>query len=108
MNLLIQMGFFFPIVGALQYLTNTKPDLSYVVNQASPYFHALTISHFQSLKRILWYVKGMVAFGLIFQCPHNNAILGYSDVDWARCFETRHSTYGYSILLGEGGLSLLE
>ena len=27
-------------------------------------------------------------------------LIGYSDADWARCIETRRSTYGYSIFFG--------
>ncbi|GKC37316.1 uncharacterized mitochondrial protein-like protein, partial [Tanacetum coccineum] len=88
------------LVGALQYLTITRPDLSYAVNQASQFLHAPTDAHFQSVKRILRYVKGTITYGLIFRRPHSNFILGYSDADWARCIETRRSTYGYSIFLG--------
>ncbi|KAI3765987.1 hypothetical protein L2E82_16034 [Cichorium intybus] len=88
------------LVGALQYLTITRPDLSYAVNQASQYLQAPTTDHFQSVKRILRYVKGTLSFGLTFRRPHTNSILGYSDADWARCIDTRRSTYGYSIFLG--------
>ncbi|XP_022024067.1 uncharacterized mitochondrial protein AtMg00810-like [Helianthus annuus] len=88
------------LVGALQYLTITRPDLSYVVNQVSQFLHAPTLNHFQAVKRILCYVKGTLSFGLTYSWPHTTSILGYSDVDWARCLETRRSTYGYSIFLG--------
>ncbi|GKA95859.1 uncharacterized mitochondrial protein-like protein [Tanacetum coccineum] len=88
------------LVGALQYLTITRPDLSYVVNQVSQFLHAPTIAHFQSVKRILRYVKGTISFGLTFSRPHTNTIIGYFDADWARCLDTRRSTYGYSIYLG--------
>ena len=89
------------LVGALQYLTITRPDISYAVNQVSQFLQAPTISHFQSVKRILRYVKGKIAFGLTYS--HHQpplTLLGYSDADWARCLETRRSTYGYSIFLG--------
>ncbi|GKA02886.1 retrovirus-related pol polyprotein from transposon RE1 [Tanacetum coccineum] len=39
--------FYRSLVGVLQYLTITQPDLSYVVNHVSPFLHALTESHFQ-------------------------------------------------------------
>ncbi|KAM0027867.1 putative RNA-directed DNA polymerase [Helianthus debilis subsp. tardiflorus] len=88
------------LVGALQYLTITRPDLSYAVNQVSQFLHAPTLDHFQAVKRILRYVKGTLSFGLTYSRPHTSSILGYSDADWARCLETRRSTYGYSIFLG--------
>lgn len=44
-------------VGALQYLTITRPDLSYAVNQASQFLHAPTDHHFSLVKRILRYAK---------------------------------------------------
>lgn len=69
------------LVWALQYLTITRPDISYAVNQASQFLHAPTDAHFQSVKRILRYVKGTIAFGLSFRRPHTNTILGYSDAD---------------------------
>ncbi|GKB39599.1 retrovirus-related pol polyprotein from transposon RE1 [Tanacetum coccineum] len=88
------------LVGALQYLTITRPNLSYVVNQASQFLHALTTAYFRSVKRILRYVKGILAFGLMFRRPHSNSILRYSNADRACCIKIRHSTYGYSIFLG--------
>ncbi|GKE50333.1 retrovirus-related pol polyprotein from transposon TNT 1-94, partial [Tanacetum coccineum] len=70
------------LVGALQYLTITRPDISYAVNQVST-----------------------LAYGLMFSKPSRTTILGYSDADWARCIETRRSTYGYSIFLGNNLVS---
>ncbi|MFS7939299.1 putative RNA-directed DNA polymerase [Helianthus anomalus] len=45
------------LVGALQYLTITRPDLSYVVNQASQFLQTPTTTHFQLVKRILRYMQ---------------------------------------------------
>ncbi|XP_035838054.1 uncharacterized mitochondrial protein AtMg00810-like [Helianthus annuus] len=88
------------LVGALQYLTITRPDISYAVNQVSQFLQAPTLAHYQCVRRILRYVKGTVAFGLTFSRPSSNSLLGYSDADWARCLETRRSTYCYSIFFG--------
>ncbi|GJY96143.1 uncharacterized mitochondrial protein-like protein [Tanacetum coccineum] len=65
-GILIQIQLYRSLVGALQYLTITRPDLSYAVNQVSQFLHAPTIAHFQSVKRILRYVKGTISFGLTF------------------------------------------
>ncbi|GKF86249.1 putative zinc finger, CCHC-type containing protein, partial [Tanacetum coccineum] len=88
------------LVGALQYLTITRPDLSYAVNQVSQFLHTPMKDHFQAVKRILRYVKGTLSYGLSFSHVASPSLLGYSDTDWARCIETRRSTYGYSIFLG--------
>ncbi|XP_071704420.1 uncharacterized mitochondrial protein AtMg00810-like [Rutidosis leptorrhynchoides] len=93
------------LVGALQYLTITWSDLSYAVNQVSQFLHALMQDHFQAVRRILRYVKGTLSLALSFLHVPEPSILGYSDADWARCIETRRSTYGYSIFLGENLIS---
>lgn len=93
------------LVGALQYLTITRPDLSYAVNHVSQFLQSPTVSHFSAVKRILRYVKGTVNFGLTFSKSSDYSILGYSDADWARCVDTRRSTYGYSIFLGDNLVS---
>ncbi|XP_071740518.1 secreted RxLR effector protein 161-like [Rutidosis leptorrhynchoides] len=85
------------LVGALQYFTITCPDLSYAVNQVSQFLHALTTDHFQAIKRILSYVNGTIHYGLQFSHATKPTLLGYSDAYWARCIETRCSTYGYSV-----------
>lgn len=88
------------LVRALQYLTITHPDLSYVVNHVSQFLQSLTTDHFDTVKRILRYVKGTIHLGLSFTRKSDLSILGYSDADWARRVDTWRSTYGYSIFLG--------
>ena len=41
------------IVGGLQYLTVTRPDLSFVVNKMCHYLHEPHTPHWSSVKRIL-------------------------------------------------------
>ncbi|KAL7592162.1 uncharacterized mitochondrial protein AtMg00810-like [Lactuca sativa] len=88
------------LVGALQYLTITHPDFSYAVNQVSQFLQAPTIDHYQAVKRLIRYVNGTLSYGLTFSRPTSMNLFGYSDADWARCLDTRQSTYGYSIFLG--------
>lgn len=88
------------LVGALQYLTITRPDLSFAINMTSQFLQSLMDVHFSAVKRILRYVKGTIHFRLTFSPRPDHGIIGYTDADWARCIETRRSTYGYAIFLG--------
>lgn len=87
-------------MGALQYLTITRLDLSYAINHVSQFLHSPNENHFDAVKRILRYVKGIMHLGLSFTRQSDLSIIGYSDANWARCIDSRRSTYGYSIFLG--------
>lgn len=45
------------VVGALQYLTITRPDLSYDVNQVCQFMHSPKDTRWMAVKRILRYLK---------------------------------------------------
>ncbi|RVW99861.1 Retrovirus-related Pol polyprotein from transposon RE1 [Vitis vinifera] len=45
------------IVGALQYYTITRPDISFSVNKVYQFMHSSTTTHWQAVKRILCYLK---------------------------------------------------
>ncbi|KAF5477817.1 hypothetical protein F2P56_004430, partial [Juglans regia] len=94
------------LVGALQYLTITRPDIAHAVNSVSQFLHAPTDDHFLAVKRILRYVKGTIQFGLTFRPSVSpGTLVAYSDADWAGCPDTRRSTSGYSIYLGDNLVS---
>ncbi|GJR08673.1 ribonuclease H-like domain-containing protein [Tanacetum coccineum] len=52
------------LTGSLQYLTFTRPDISYAVQQVCLYMHDPREPHFSALKRIMWYVRGTLDYGL--------------------------------------------
>ena len=54
-------------VGAIQYLTYTRPDLSFAVNKLSQYLHAPTMAHWNACTRVLRYIKGTLSHGLTFK-----------------------------------------
>ncbi|GKB86999.1 ribonuclease H-like domain-containing protein [Tanacetum coccineum] len=55
--------------------------------------------HFASLKRILWYVRGTLVYGLQLFSSSTTNLVAYSDADWAGCPTTRRSTSGYCVFL---------
>lgn len=92
------------IVGSLQYLTLTRPEIAYAVNLACQHMHAPTESHFIAVKRILRYIKGTLYQGLRF-LPGPLSLTAFSDADWAGDSVDRRSTTGYCLYLGTNLIS---
>jgi histone deacetylase 1/2 len=88
------------IVGALQYLTLTRPDLAFSVNKVCQYLHAPTTAHWTAVKRILRYVKDTVNLGITFRKSSSTLLSAFSDADWAGCIDDRRSTGGFAIFIG--------
>ncbi|GKB81625.1 ribonuclease H-like domain-containing protein [Tanacetum coccineum] len=93
------------LAGALQYLTFTRPDLSYAVQQVCLYMHDPRDPHFTALKRILRYVYGTIDHGLQLHVSSTAQLTAYTDADWVGCPVTRRSTSGYCVFLGDNLLS---
>ena len=70
------------ITGALQYLTLTRPDLSFVVNQACQHMHHPIDADFAALKRILRDIKGTISYGICFN-KGPLQLVAFSEADWA-------------------------
>ena len=93
------------IVGALQYLTLTRPDISFSVNKVCQFVHAPTTVHWTAVKRILRYLQGSVETGLRLCKSSSTAVSAFSDADWAGCPDDRRSTGGFAIFLGSNLIS---
>uniref|UniRef100_A0A803NGE1 Retrovirus-related Pol polyprotein from transposon TNT 1-94 n=1 Tax=Cannabis sativa TaxID=3483 RepID=A0A803NGE1_CANSA len=88
------------IIGALQYLTMTRPDISFSVNRLSQYMQQPSSKHWVACKRILRYLSGTKDIGLTFRPSTRLDIQGCTDADWAGCHDDRKLTSGYCIFLG--------
>jgi hypothetical protein len=93
------------MAGALQYLTISRPDLAYAVQQVCLHMHAPRDTHSALIKRILRYVQGTSTFGLHLHGFSTPEITAYTDADWAGCPDTRRSTSGYCVFLGDSLVS---
>ncbi|KAJ9556638.1 hypothetical protein OSB04_011252 [Centaurea solstitialis] len=70
------------LVGALQYLTFTRPDLTYDVQQICLFMNAPRDTHFQFMKRVLRYLKGTLSYRLSISPFKSHRFTAYSDADW--------------------------
>ncbi|GJR76677.1 ribonuclease H-like domain-containing protein, partial [Tanacetum coccineum] len=93
------------LAGALQYLTFTRLDLSYAVQQVCLYMHDPRDPYFTALKRILRYVCGTLDYGLQLHVSSTTHLTAYTDADWVGCPVTCRSTSGYYVFLGDNLLS---
>lgn len=93
------------LAGALQYLTFTRPDISYAVQQICLHMHDPWVPHLAALKRILRYIQGTLDLGLVLRPSAQSDLVVYSDADWAGCPDTRRSTSGYAVFLGDNLVS---
>ncbi|XP_023739156.1 uncharacterized mitochondrial protein AtMg00810-like [Lactuca sativa] len=93
------------LAGALQYLTFTRPEITYVVQQICLYMHDPREPHFNALKCILRYLQGTVSLGLQLYTSSSQRLIAYSNADWARCPTSRRPTSGFCIFLGHNLVS---
>uniref|UniRef100_A0A2N9FGM0 Reverse transcriptase Ty1/copia-type domain-containing protein n=1 Tax=Fagus sylvatica TaxID=28930 RepID=A0A2N9FGM0_FAGSY len=98
-------------VGTLQYLSITRPDIAFSVNKLSQFMHNPTTLHWQSVKRLLRYLKQTIHFGLRIQPSSTTVLQGFTDADWAGDRDDRRSTGAaeikwFTTLLSELGVSL--
>ncbi|XP_043710459.1 uncharacterized mitochondrial protein AtMg00810-like [Telopea speciosissima] len=93
------------IVGALQYVTLTRPDISFAVNKVCQFMAVPTDEHWLVVKGILRYLKGTISMGLQLRSSSSLTLSAFSDADWASCPNDRKSTGGYLIFLGNNLVS---
>jgi hypothetical protein len=67
--------------------------------------HDHKTQHMSALKRIILYIHATLDFGLHLYHSFINKLVSYTDVDWARCPDTRRSTSGYCVYPGDNLIS---
>ncbi|KAL0543945.1 hypothetical protein IC582_019055 [Cucumis melo] len=92
------------LVGSLQYLTFTRPDIAFSVNRVSQFMHKPTIIHFSAVKRILRYLRGTLTFGIKFR-KGSFSLQTFCDSDWAGDTSDRRSTSSFIAFLDSNPIS---
>jgi hypothetical protein len=91
--------------GSLIYLTNTRPDLSYVVSILSRFMQQPRDNHWNAMKRVLRYIPGTKDFGLLYKKTKIFVLGRFLDADFARSIDDRASTSGYLMNMGSAVVS---
>ncbi|GJZ34579.1 hypothetical protein Tco_0580396 [Tanacetum coccineum] len=89
------------MIGALMYLTSSRPDIIHATCLCARYQAKPTEKHLKEVKRIFRYLRGTVNMGLWYTKDSGFELTGFSDADYAGCKDTFKSTSGGTQFLGE-------
>eukprot|EP00253_Pinus_taeda_P016267 PITA_16267 len=88
------------LVGSLNYLTTTRPDILFDVGILSRFMQNPCKGHWSTAKIVLKYLKGAQDFGIKYTQVDGFSLIGYSDSNFDGDKETGVSTSGYVMSLG--------
>lgn len=89
------------VVGGLQYLSLTQPEVCFSVHKTFQFLHAPTDANWTYVKRILRYLKSTIDYGLHISKSLSTALNVYIDTDWASNVDDRKSTTRFAIFMGK-------
>jgi hypothetical protein len=69
------------LVGKLNYLTITRPDISYVVSIVSQLLEAPWVSHWEAVTRIIRYLKRQLGLGILYRPNGHLRVKGFTDAN---------------------------
>jgi len=93
------------LIGRLMYLTNTRPDITFSVQQLFQFLAKSTTAHYTATIRILKYIKGTLSLGLFFSSNTSAHLKAFCDSDWGTRSDSRQSVTGFSVYLGNSLIS---
>ncbi|KAL1197978.1 Retrovirus-related Pol polyprotein from transposon RE2 [Cardamine amara subsp. amara] len=93
------------LVGSLQYLALTRPDVSFSVTKLSQFMHQPTYDHWSAAKRVLRYLAGTANKGIFLRRDNKLNLHAFSDADWARNKDDYTSTSAHIVFLGQHPVS---
>nr|GEU76794.1 hypothetical protein [Tanacetum cinerariifolium] len=89
------------MIGALMYLTSSRPDKVHATCLCARYQAKPTENHLKEVKRIFRYLRGIINTGLWYSKDSGFELTGFSDAGYAGCKDTFKSTSGGAQFLGE-------
>nr|GEU90412.1 hypothetical protein [Tanacetum cinerariifolium] len=82
------------MIGALMYLTSSRPDIVHATCLCAWYQAKPTEKHIKEVKRIFCYLWGTVNTGLWYTKDSGFELTGFSDADYTGCKDTFKSIFG--------------
>ena len=100
-------------IGSLMWVAKgTRPDIMYAVGQLSQHCSSPTVRHWNSVLRVLRYLKGTIEYSIQYgpetkqpQGTMGPRLQGYCDADYAGDLVDRKSVTGHLFMLNKGPIS---
>ncbi|XP_048432766.1 uncharacterized mitochondrial protein AtMg00810-like [Pyrus x bretschneideri] len=92
------------VVGTLQYLIFTRPDIAFSVHQVSQFMQVPMVSHFTTVKCILRYLKRSLSQEITYS-KQELFLKAFSDTDWVGDPNDRQFTTGLVVFLRNNPIS---
>jgi hypothetical protein len=67
------------LIGKLNYLTITRPYISYVVSVVSQFLEDPQVSHWEAITCIIWYLKRAPSLGILFRPNEHLEVEGFTE-----------------------------
>ena len=93
------------MIGRLMYLTISRSDITFAVSKLNQYMSNPRIPHEQALHHLLRYLKSCPDKVLLFHASSSLSLKAFADADWGSCLDTKRSTSGFMVFLGDSLLS---
>lgn len=93
------------LIGKLNFLLHTRPDLSFSVQHLSQFNQNPCQSHYDAAIHVLQYLHDTSTHGLFFNSDSSFKVEAYCDSDWAAFSITRKYVSGFFIMFGDCPIS---
>lgn len=88
------------MIGKLHYIVHSRMNITHAAGLVARFQKEPKESHMVVVKRIFWYLKGTIDYGLWYPYKGDFTLDVFTDVDWESNVDDRKSTTGGDFLLG--------
>jgi len=78
------------LFGKLNYLTVTRPDISFAVSVVSQFLNSPFVDHLNAVTRILKYIKGSPGKGLLYGHNDHTGVVCYINADYTGLYQIEY------------------
>nr|KYP53210.1 Retrovirus-related Pol polyprotein from transposon TNT 1-94 [Cajanus cajan] len=102
---LLDIGKYRRLIGRLLYLTISRPNICFTVHKLSQFVSNPYTNHMNEANMLLRYLKNTAGQGIFFKANSDTRLHKYVDADWGSCHDSRKSTTGFCVFLGNSLIS---